>query len=316
MSEPRRIIARAPRKLNLGLHVGDVDERGMHPLATVFQAISMFEEVTATQAPYGSGITVSVSGRDVDLVPLDSSNLVHRAAQEVAFRSGVVGEGETPDVHLHIEKAIPVGGGMGGGAADAAAAITACHHLWETTLSNQELDAIGAALGADVTFCLHGGTAMGTGYGEQLMPVLASGKYHWLFALSADPISTGEAYRTLDGLEREIAESPEVDRSLLAALRTGVADEVGAALANDFNVTAVDAQPHLENIMELAHDYGAAGSVICGSGPTVAILVQSAQHARDVKAAVEEQGLATEVLSAVGPVPGARVETSLDHHQE
>lgn len=314
MSEPRRVIARAPGKLNLALHVGDVDERGMHPLATVFQAISVFEEVTATQSPYGAGISISVSGRDAARVPTDSSNLVYRAALEVAYRSGLVGEGEVPDVHLHIEKTIPVGGGMGGGSADAAAAITACHHLWKTSLSHQELDAIGAGLGADVTFCLHGGTAMGTGYGEQLMPVLTSGKYHWLFAMSSEPISTAEAYRTLDSVDREIAQSLEVNAGLLTALRAGKADRVGLELANDFNPVAVDAQPHLAEIMQLVEDYGAAGSVVCGSGPTVAILVQSAQHARDVKAAVEEQCLATEVLSAVGPVPGSRIETSLDHN--
>lgn len=308
------VTVRAPGKVNLELTVGAPDEAGMHPLATVFQAVSLYEEVTATLTRPGSGISITVAGRDAAAVPTDSSNIVFQAAAKLARAAGLVEYEKFPDVHLHIEKAIPVAGGMAGGSADAAAALIACNELWRTHLKSAALDEIAAELGADVTFCMHGGTAVGTGYGEQLAPVLTAGEYHWLFVFSDTPISTGGAYRALDSLEREIRDPLNVRPELMTALRTGDPVEVGAQLRNDFQEIAFAAQPRLQRIIEFAEEHLAAGAIVSGSGPTVAILAPSLWHQRELKAAFAGADFGVEVVAATGPVHGARVVSNATPH--
>jgi len=303
----REVSVRAPGKVNLQLTVGEPDERGMHPLATVFQAVSVYEEVTAHLTTSGSGITISVSGRDADRVPTDATNIAHQAALQIARATGVVNRDGEPDIHLHIEKEVPVGGGMAGGSADAAATLVACNELWRTHLSQTKLDEIGAELGADVTFCMHGGMAVGTGYGERLAPVLSAGEYFWLFVLDSEPISTGAAYRELDERERQIPDPLVVRSELMAALRSGDPAAVGAELRNDFQELALEARPELRKIFEFAEENLAAGAVVSGSGPTVAILAPSLWYQRELKAAFSDAGVGGELVTAHGPVHGARV---------
>ncbi len=301
------VTVRAPGKVNLELTVGAPDEQGMHPLATVFQAVSVYEEVTATMARSGSGITITVGGRDAKNVPTDSSNIVFQAATKLARAAKLVEPDELPDVDLHVEKRVPVGGGMAGGSADAAAALVACNELWGTRLKQGALDEIAAELGADVTFCMHGGNAVGRGYGEQLAPVLSSGEYHWLFVFSDIPISTGAAYRELDTRERDIPQPLDVRPELMTALRSGDPIEVGAQLRNDFQEIALEAQPKIRDIMTFAEEHLAAGAIVSGSGPTVAILAPSLWHQRELKAALLGADFGVEVVAATGPVHGARV---------
>lgn len=301
-----RVTVRAPGKVNLELTVGPPDEEGMHPLATVFQSVSIYEEVTASRTREGAGIRISVTGRDAEQVPLDERNIVHRAAVKLARAAGL-GAAEIPDVHLHIEKQIPVGGGMAGGSADGAAALMACNELWEAGATQQELDEIAAELGADTTFCLHGGTAVGRGYGEQLAPVLSAGEYHWLFVLCDTPISTGAAYRELDQMERPVRDPLRVRSELMHALRGGDANRVGRELRNDFQEMALKNQPDLRRIVDFATENGAAGVTLSGSGPTIAILAPSLYQQRELKAGLHGWNPRLEVLSATGPVHGARV---------
>ena len=144
------VTARAPGKVNLELGVGPVREDGYHPLATVYQAVGLYEEVTAATADEWG---VTVRGRDAELVPTDESNLALRAAMLLADEVG----GDIEPVHLTIHKSIPVAGGMAGGSADAAAALVACEALWAADMSKADLDPVAARLGSDVPFLLHGG---------------------------------------------------------------------------------------------------------------------------------------------------------------
>lgn len=302
-----QVTVRAPSKVNLELTVGAPDERGMHPLATVFQAVSVYEQVTASLARAGNGITITVEGRDADQVPVDETNIAYQAALRLARVTGLVSGDEVPDLHLHIEKQVPVGGGMAGGSADAAATLVACNELWRTHVKQEALDTVAADLGADVTFCMHGGTAEGRGYGEQLAPVLCAGEYHWLFVLSRSPISTGAAYSALDASDRELRDPLVVRSELMAALRGGDPVEVGTQLRNDFQEIALEAQPELATVLEFAEDHLAAGAIVSGSGPTIAILAPSLWHQRELKAELGLQFPQLEVLTATGPVHGARV---------
>lgn len=298
--EPRVVSVRAPAKVNLFLRCGDVRDDGYHELTTVFQALSLYDDVLA--AP-GEGVSVTVRGEGARAVPTDDDNLAVRAARLLAQRAGVAA-----DVHLTIDKGIPVAGGMAGGSADAAAALVACDALWGTHADRETLHGLAAELGSDVPFGLVGGTALGTGRGEQLAPVLASGEYHWVLALADGGLSTPEVFRELDRLRAAGDEPPagSVD-AVLAAVRAGDAVALGASLSNDLQAAALRLRPDLRRTLDAGRELGAVGAIVSGSGPTVALLVRSASDAVEVAAALAGAGVCRTVRRAHGPVVGARL---------
>src|SRR3954453_12527551 len=189
------VTARAPAKVNLHLAVGPLRDDGYHDLTTVFHAIGLFDEVTVTRA---SALSVTVEGEGAGDVPADSSNLAAKAVLALAEECG-----QDPAVAVHLRKGIPVAGGCAGGSADAAAALVACDLLWGLGCSRERLDEIGARLGSDVPFALHGGPALGTGRGEHLTPVLGAGTYSWVLALAEGGLSTPRVYGELDRLRAD-----------------------------------------------------------------------------------------------------------------
>lgn len=293
------VRVRAPGKLNLALAVGSLREDGYHPLATVFQAVSAYEEVTARPA---DDLTLTVSGLGADAVPTDGSNLALRAAHLLARATGV-----EPRAALHVRKGVPTGGGMAGGSADAAATLLACDALWQTGLPRARLAELAAELGADVPFPLHGQTAVGRGRGDLLTPALSRGEYHWALALRADGLSTPEVFARFDAMGGDGVGELEVPSSLLQALRAGDAVELGRVLVNDLQPVALDLLPDLADTFEVVREAGALGALVSGSGPTVAALGRNRQHALALAAAVTAAGVADDVLCVVGPVPGARL---------
>lgn len=296
------VTARAPAKVNLELGVGAVREDGYHPLATVYQAVGLYEDVTAATADDWG---VTVRGRDAELVPTDDTNLALRAAMLLADEVG----GDLDPVHLTIHKRIPVAGGMAGGSADAAAALVACEALWGAGLGKAELDPIAAQVGSDVPFLLHGGTAVGSGRGEVITPVLAKGSYHWVFVPTpAEGLSTPEVYRAFDELtEGRRVPEPEPSPAMMAALRLGDAEALADVLTNDLQPAAIKLQPRIGEVIEAAMGFGALGAIVSGSGPTVALLAGSQEGAIDLAVALTASGAAEEVLRASGPVAGAHV---------
>ena len=296
------VTARAPGKVNLELGVGPVREDGYHPLATVYQAVGLYEDVTAATADEWG---VTVRGRDAELVPTDESNLALRAAMLLADEVG----GDIEPVHLTIHKSIPVAGGMAGGSADAAAALVACEALWAADMSKADLDPVAARLGSDVPFLLHGGTAVGSGRGEIITPVLAKGLYHWVFVPTpSEGLSTPAVYRTFDVLTsgREVPD-PEPSPAMMAALRLGDPEALADVLSNDLQEAAIHLQPRIGEVIEAAMGFGALGALVSGSGPTVALLASGQEGAIDLAVSLTASGVADEVLRAVGPVAGAHV---------
>ncbi len=298
------VRVRAPGKVNLSLRVGSVQEDGYHPLVTIFQAVALYEEVSATQVPAGSGVSITVDGPQADRVPLDESNLAWRAAEALATRTGV-----EPDVALHVTKGVPVAGGMAGGSADAAATLIACDALWDTGLPRTELAAVAAELGSDVPFPLLGHTAVGTGRGHLLTPAMTRGEFHWVFAVRDDGLATPEVYRRFDelmaGQEHDVELADEAP--LMHALRAGDPHALGAALHNDLEAAALSLRPELERTLALAREGGALGAVVSGSGPTVAALARSRQHALAIAATWTAEGAADTVWCTTGPAQGARL---------
>jgi 4-diphosphocytidyl-2-C-methyl-D-erythritol kinase len=291
---------RAPAKVNLHLSVGQRRPDGFHDLTTVFQAVGLYDDVELVRA---ASLTVEVTGDSAEQVPLDDSNLAARAVRLIAEHTG-----HAPDVAIAIRKGIPVAGGCAGGSADAAAALVGCDALWGTGLSKDELAMLGARLGSDVPFSLHGGTALGTGRGDQLTPVLGQGTYSWVLALSEGGLSTPAVYGQLDK-QRETGPVGVVrdPADVLSALRQGDAVALGRALGNDLQAAAVALKPALRLLLETGRDLGALGAIVSGSGPTVALLARDEGHAVALASALAGQGVCSGVRRADGPVAGARV---------
>jgi 4-diphosphocytidyl-2-C-methyl-D-erythritol kinase len=298
------VTVRVPAKINLELSVGGPRPDGFHELATVFHAVSLFDEVTAAPS---DGVRVSVDGLHAHRVPGDDSNLAVRAALLLARHTGVE-EG----VHLHIRKGIPVAGGMAGGSADAAGALLACDALWHTGLSRDELRDLAAELGSDVPFGLLGGTAIGTGRGERLTPALAPGTFHWVIALSSQGLATPSVYAETDRLRAgRVLPEPRVSERLMQALRAGDSKALGTLLVNDLQPAALSLAPYLDQTLAVGVDGGALGGIVSGSGPTVVFLVDGPERALDLSVALVATGVAADVQRVHGPVPGARV---IDSH--
>lgn len=294
------ITVRVPAKVNLQLVVGTERADGFHDLATVYHAVSLFDDVTALP---GDHLTVSVEGEGAETVPTDDSNLVLVAARALADHLGI-----EPRAHLHVHKAIPVAAGMAGGSADAAGALLALDRLWDAGLDRDTLVELAAGVGSDVPFALVGHTAMGLGRGEKLTPVLARGHFHWVFAFAETGLATPDVYTELDRLRAaSVFPEPRVSDALMSALRAGNAVALGAALDNDLQRAAVSLRPGLAMTLDVGDEYGALGALVSGSGPTCAFLARDEEHALDLAVALTSSGTCRTVTSAVGPVGGARV---------
>ncbi|GAA4963101.1 4-(cytidine 5'-diphospho)-2-C-methyl-D-erythritol kinase [Yinghuangia aomiensis] len=296
------VTVQVPAKVNLQLAVGAVRPDGYHELVSVFHAVSLYDEVTVTRA---DELVVTVEGENADDVPVDRSNLAARAVALLADRLG-----QSPDVHVHLRKGIPVAGGMAGGSADAAAALVACDTLWRGNTPRDMLRRLGAELGSDVPFSDLGGTAIGTGRGERLAAVPTVGVYHWVFALADGGLSTPAVYGECDRL-REAAGTPVPDpapsESLIAALRAGDVPALGATLTNDLQDAAISLRPSLRATLDAGLAGGALGGIVSGSGPTCAFLAADEAGARTVARALAASGTCRTTRVAFGQVGGARV---------
>jgi 4-diphosphocytidyl-2-C-methyl-D-erythritol kinase len=282
-----------------------VRDDGYHDVATIFQAVSLVEEVTASES---ESISVSFTGPiDTSALTVDESNLVLRAARAVAAESGYTGGAD-----IQVIKRVPIAGGMGGGSADAAATLVAVDALWGTNLGMPRLAEIAATLGADVPFALHGGTALGVGRGDVLSPVLAKATFHWVLVLNEVGLSTPDVFRQLDRHRAEhsieietVAVDPAIDPNLLQALRSGDAMALGEYLRNDLQAAALQLMPNLGETLEFGETHGALAGIVSGSGPTVALLAADEVSAARLAASLTADG--RNAISVSAPTVGARV---------
>jgi 4-diphosphocytidyl-2-C-methyl-D-erythritol kinase len=283
--------------------VGPREANGYHNLVSVFQAVSIFDEVTLTKSHPGSGVTISITGEQTHGVPEDDSNLAVKAAKLIGEKFDF-----DVDVHIEVKKSIPVAGGMAGGSADAAGTLVAMDALYRLEITREELFALGAELGSDVPFMISGGTAVGTGRGDQLTAALSRGTYHWVFALSTVGLSTPSVYAECDRMRAEFeVAAPKVSDTLMQSLLAGDAEAVGKSLHNDLQAPACSLRPALSLVLEVGRDYGTLGALVSGSGPTVAFLVTDEEAGLDLAVALTASGVVGSVARATGPVHGARV---------
>jgi 4-diphosphocytidyl-2-C-methyl-D-erythritol kinase len=297
---PRVVSVSAPAKINLCLGVGPRRSDGFHALATVYQAVGLYDRVTVRDADEVS-MTVRADARlSLVDVPTDGSNIAVRAALLLARHHGL-----DRGVRIGIDKGIPVAGGMAGGSADGAATLLACDHLWGLFTPREELLELAGELGSDVPFALVGGTAIGSGRGEVVTPLMTRGEYWWVVLESAQGLSTPAVYHDFDVLHEGLElDAPEIPDQLMKALRGHDVAALGAALCNDLQPATVRLRPELRAVLESVES--AHGAVVSGSGPSCLFLCDSRAHAVRVAGDLTAQGLGP-VSFAPGPVPGARV---------
>ena len=305
---PPPVTVRVPAKVNLHLAAGDVRPDGYHELTTLFQALSLTDEVTVAIADEPG---VEVIGEGADSVPTGASNLAWRAVQELAAHTGR--DPAEPKVRVLITKRIPVAGGMAGGSANAAATLVGLAALWRLEIGREELTTIAARIGSDVPFVLHGGTALGTGRGERLVPVLSRHTYHWVLAFDRRGLSTPEVFGELDRL-RARGEPVRVGpvEPVLAALASGDPALLAPLIGNDLQAAALSLRPGLRRTLDAGTSAGALAAVVSGSGPTCAFLCADGDAAVHVAAELAGAGVCRTVRVAHGPVPGARVVDDAD----
>lgn len=303
------VVVRAPGKINLILRVGPLRSDGYHELLTVFQAVDIWETVTVQPAADFS-ITVS-GGANLALVPLDASNIAIKAAMAVARRLG-----RSDGVAIHIDKKVPVGGGMGGGSADAAATLIATNELWAGDLGTDELLDLAASLGSDVPFLLHGGTAVARGRGEKITEA-ESMPLHWVVVPSLKHLATPQGYARLDEIRdgQDVSVPSDVPVEFMRALAAGDPVALAPHLINDMAPAAISLHPEVATTLQMGLEIGALTAMVSGSGPTCVLLARDLDHAhllveacatRDrVASVVSSPVRGTHLVSGV-PVPSGR----------
>jgi 4-diphosphocytidyl-2-C-methyl-D-erythritol kinase len=281
---PAAVRARAHAKLNLDLRVLGLRPDGYHELRTVFQSIALHDLLTVTRVPGPFRIVCDAPG-----VPLDASNLVWGAADRLWRALGR--PGAPVDVVVTLDKRIPLQAGLGGGSANAAAALRALARLWGVRLRADELARLGATLGADVPFCLTGGTAMGTGRGDEIVPLEDMPRLAVVLLVPGFGVSSAEAYRWYDAAPARgggPAPSPWTGRP--------------AALVNDLEAPVARRHPEITRMTAALTAAGAQASAMTGSGSTVFGLFPDRAGARAAAAALGRGSWRAEVTELLdGP---------------
>ena len=305
-----RISVSAPGKINIFFKVGALQKNGYHEVLSVYQALDLRETVTVTPADnWQVSVSGALSADQIAAVPTGEENLVVRAAKSIAELAGL----EDPHpVNFEITKNVPVAGGMGGGSADAAAALLAVDELWCTGVDGEALLHKAAELGADIPFALIGGTAIGVGKGDDLEPIDDVNQLHWVLVPMDVGLSTPRVYAKLDEIRAARGENPELvatpskPRELISALQFGDAKEVARYLHNDLQEAAVALMPELSITMHAGLAAGALAAMVSGSGPTVAMLAESAAAAQSIANHLAFEGYIA--IPTHGPAKGTLLE--------
>ncbi len=305
LSEPV-LAATAYGKLNLFFRVGPLQPDGYHQVASLYQSVTLPETVIAEPQldPEGDWYVAtggSVSPAHLASVPTDSRNLVVKAAKAVAKAAKVR---KPAKLLFFVDKHVPVAGGMGGGSADAAAAIVVANRFYGDKLGSDALLALAADLGADVPFALAGGAAIGVGTGHELQPIKQLSQLHWVLVTDELGLSTPAVYAELDRLRAARGKDPRavrqaaVNSALVTALRKGAsAEELAPLLHNDLQEAAVSLRPDLQRLLDLAEPAGSLKAIVSGSGPTVAYLARSAQDSQAIQSRLTTFGVPNAIVT-------------------
>lgn len=276
---------RCNAKVNLGLRVGRLRPDGFHGIESVFHSVTLSDTITIDDGS-SAEIVLEVEGASGLEGP---DNTMVRAALALQEHAGA-----SRWAQLTLSKRIPIGAGLGGGSADAAAVLLGLNRLWGLDLPMDQLHVLAAEIGSDVPYCLTGGPMLVSGRGESLDPIPASRTLWIVLGISTEPLSTAAVYARWDelGLEPGVSVAP-----LVTALGAGDLAGVAEAMHNDLEHASFSLRPELRSLKDEMTAAGAVGALMTGSGPTMMGLCESQAHAHEVAATVDGAFDRVEVVS-------------------
>lgn len=269
------VTLKAYAKINLALDVLYKRQDGFHEVTMIMQSVSLADDIRLEKRDEGITLHVDVPG-----LAADKTNLAFRAAALLKNTYGI-----KRGVHIELVKKIPVAAGLAGGSADAAAVLKGLSRLWNLGLSMPELERLGADLGSDVPFCLHGGTMLAVGRGEKLLPLPAIPKCYIILAKLPIHVSTAWVY----GHYRadRVQEHPDLE-AMKEGLKNKDLTAIAARLGNVLESVTISAYPGIANLKQSMQENGALNSLMSGSGPTVFGLVKGRDRAEHIAAQLKK----------------------------
>lgn len=294
---PQSVSVDCPAKTNLTLRVGAprAEWGNRHALDTIYCAVGVYDTITATRKAPGTGFSLDLTGTHLGDLASSGTDMRRNHAVLALFALAEV-SGHEPDVALSIDKRIPVGAGLGGGSADAAATLLALNALWELDWPIERLRTVAAGLGADMPFCLSGGYARGTGFGELIEPLDD--------AAAARLRAQGYAGTLLIGAYQAELRTPEVYATF---------DELGGdpGHTNDLQRAAISLHPRSGAAVDAAERAGATHAFVSGSGPSVVAFVPDQERMHAVVQAWRDAGAVDRIIAAEAPAaPKVHIHTA------
>jgi 4-diphosphocytidyl-2-C-methyl-D-erythritol kinase len=287
-----KIERKAYAKINLGLDVTGVREDGYHIVKMIMQNVDLYDTLTFEDNDSGE-IVLTAS---TDKIETDERNLICKVARQLKDKFNV-----KQGVTMHLVKRIPVAAGMAGGSTDGAATYLALNELWGLNLSKKELCELAVSLGADIPYCIIGGTALAEGIGEELTAISDMPTCHLVIAKPAIDVSTGWVYKELDS--REGIKHPDID-GIKAAIEEGNLNKMCALIGNVLEEVTASKYKEVGQLEEILRKEGAVGAFMTGSGPTVFGVFDKKDAAEAGYRAVVESKLAPETFLSAPINPG------------
>ena len=278
------ISRKAYAKINIGLDVLRRREDGYHELKMIMQTVDICDDLVFEKTKE-QGIVIQT---DREELPVDGGNLIYKAA-DLLFQEKKITEG----VKITLTKRIPIAAGMAGGSSDAAATMHGLNELFGMGYSTQELQKLGVKLGADIPYCLVGGTMLSEGIGEILTPLPAPPDCSLVVAKPDINVSTAFVYGNLHA--DRLTYHPDID-GMIEALRTGNLKGMADRLGNVLETVTVKEYPVIEEIKELLRNMGAENALMSGSGPSVFGIFTEREAAEAAARAVEDNKLAGQIF--------------------
>ncbi len=250
-------IAKAAAKINLAIDVLSKRPDGFHEVVMIMQTVALYD--TISLKPTAGGEIEIMS--DSKYIPTDQNNIVYKTAEYLKLKYNV-----KKGALIEIQKMIPIAAGLAGGSADAAATIKLLNKAWDLKLSKNEMLEAGKKIGSDVPFCIQGGTALAEGLGERLTSLKSLPECYILLAKPPVSISTKQVYAGIDFAD--IKEKPDI-KEMIQGINEGNIVKISNKLCNVLENVTIKKCPIIEELKAKLIEFGAIGSMMSGSGPTV-----------------------------------------------
>lgn len=283
-------IERAYAKINLVLDVVRRREDGYHEVKMIMQTVDLYDVITLEKSEKGIAVVVETQkdfGEEV--LPADENNLVHKAAKLIIDKYKIK-EG----IKIYLSKNIPIAAGMAGGSADAAAVFRGMNQVFALNMTLDEMKEMAVKIGADVPYCIEGGTQLSEGIGEVLTPLAGIPEFYLLIAKPDISVSTKYVYENLHA--EKLEKHPDVD-GMVKAVKDGSLEGILCRMENVLENVTVKKYPVIEEIKQFMKENGAENALMSGSGPTVFGIYKESGQAERAAALLKETNLAKQIFA-------------------